>query len=230
LKINLKIRDSLVILTFVSIFIILYFSFLITCYAIPEGIEIPFIPLIGFALIIIGFFYFFIELIHERKKIYTFKYRGLTENSFKFLLVILMIFTFIIDPITFSDIVIDWNQISFLNYFRAAIFLIGGTFIPGSCIFNILFPTSSLQKRFKIEPFFFKLTFYPIISFTFLGSLTLLLDQIGLIRQTFPFILLLIILFVLIIDLSFQKYRRKKLLFIKKTEIKVSRNTLLYTF
>jgi len=230
LNINLKIRDSLVIITFISSFIILYFIFLITCYVIPEGFEIPIIPFIGFALIIIGVFYFFIEPIHERKKIYTFKYRGLNENSFKILLAILMIFAFIIEPITFSDIIIDWNQISFLNYFRAAIFLLGGAFIPGSCIFNIFFPNSSLQKRFEIEPFFFKLTFYPIISFTFLGSLTLILDQIGLIRHFFPFILFLIILFLLAIDLTFQKYRGRKLSFIEKTEFKVSRNTLLILY
>ncbi|MHA1982638.1 MAG: hypothetical protein ACTSXN_16290, partial [Promethearchaeota archaeon] len=81
--------------------------------------EIPIIPFIGFALIIIGFFYFFIKLDSKRERIYTFKYSGLNENSFKILLVILMILTFFIEPITFSDIIIDWNQISFLNYFRS---------------------------------------------------------------------------------------------------------------
>ncbi|MHA1724322.1 MAG: hypothetical protein ACTSXH_05710 [Promethearchaeota archaeon] len=141
-----------------------------------------------------------------------------------------MILTFFIEPITFSDIIIDWNQISFLNYFRSAIFLLGGTFIPGSCILNIFFHNNSLLKRFKIEPFFFKLTFYPIISFTFLGSLTLILDQIGLTRQFFPFILFLVIIFVVIIDLSFQKYRKKELSFVKKTEIKLSRNTLFILY
>jgi len=226
----LKIRGSLFIITFIISFIILYFIFLINNYVIPEGYEIPIIPFIGFALIIIGFFYFFIKLNPERKKTYTFKYRGLNENSFKIILVILMIFTFFIDPITFSDIIVDWNQISFLNYFRAVIFLLGGTFIPGSCIFNTLFTNSSLQKRFKIEPFFIKLTFYPIISFTFLGSLTLLLGQLGLIRQQFPFILFLIILLVLIIDLTIQKYRRKELSFTENTEFKVSKNTLFILY
>ena len=230
MNINLKIRDSWFIFTFIISFIILYFIFLINSYVIPEGYEIPIIPFIGFALIIIGFFYFFIKLNPERKKIYTFNYRGLNENSFKILLVILMVFTYIIEPITFSDTIIDWNQISFLNYFRAVIFLLGAAFIPGSCIFSILFSNSSLQKRFKIEPFFFKLTFYPIISFTFLGSLTLILDQLGLIRQLFPFILFLIIFLVLIIDLTFQKYRGKKLSFIEKTEFKVSRNTLFILY
>ena len=77
----MKIRDSLFIITFIISFIIIYFIFLINNYVIPEGYEIPIIPFIGFALIIIGFFYFFIKLNPERIKTYTFKYRGFERGS-----------------------------------------------------------------------------------------------------------------------------------------------------
>jgi len=63
---------------------------------------------------------------------YTFKYSGLNENSVKAILILLMFISFFIPPVNFSDIIIDWNKISLLNYLRGIIFLVGSTFVPGA--------------------------------------------------------------------------------------------------
>ena len=218
------------ITTFIISFIILYYLFLLFFYVIPQGYDFPIIVMIGFALIIIGFFYFFIKLIDSDNKIYTFHYKGISETSLKVILIILMLITFFIPPITFSEIIIDWNQISFLNYLRGIIYIIGCAFIPGSCIFNILFPKSSLHEKFNIEPFFIKIVFYPLISFTFLGSTTLILDQIGLSRGNFSIVLLIIIIVLFFLDLLFQKHYGKRVRFTNECEMKISKFTIFILF
>jgi len=227
---TLKKFQIIFIFTFIISFIILYGLFLIFFYVIPAGLDLPVIVLIGFALIIIGFFYFFIKLIDCDNKIYTFHYKVISETSIKVILIILMLITFLIPPITFSEIIIDWNQIPFLNYLRGIIFIIGSAYIPGSSIFNIFFPKSSLHEKFNIEPFFIKIVFYPLISFTFLGSTTLILDQIGLSRGDFSIVLLIVILVLFFLDLLFQKHYGKKFRFTNESDMKISKFTIFILF
>ena len=96
-----------------------------------------------------------------------------------------MALTFYIPPETFKTI-IDWQQVSFLNNIRAIIFLIGCAFVPGSSLYKIFFNDNNFHEKFQIESFLLKLTFYPLISFMFLGLSTLILDSIGLLRNQFP--------------------------------------------
>jgi len=220
-----------IILTCIFIFIILYFLFLISLYIIPNNLEIPIIQLVGFAIVIIGIFYFFIDLNRGGASIKTqFKFKFLDENSVKIILMCFMIITFFIQPISFSESIIDWKQIGFFNYLRAIIFIIGCLFLPGANIFKIIFPKSTLHERFNIEPFFIKITMYPLISLMFLGTSTLILDYIGLKRELFTYILFLIIIVLFISDLVIQKLKWKNNLKLKSTTINISKNSFLILF
>jgi len=137
-------------------------------------------------------------------------------------------------PITFSKIIIDWNQIGFLNYFRAIIFLVGCAFLPGACIFKIISPNSTLHERFRIEPFFLKITIYPLLSFSFLGVSTLILETTGLIRviigDFYTSVMFLMIIILFILNLLIQKHRGNNNFSLSLKEIKISRSTLLILF
>lgn len=219
-------RNS-IITSYIFIFIVLYFLFLANLFIFPNNFKISIVLLIGFAIIIIGVFYFFIniELTDGKNKIVT-NFKMIDENSIKIILIILMFITFFIPPVSFTETIIDWNQIGFFNYLRAIIFLAGCTFIPGACIFKILFPNNKLHEKFNVEPFLLKITIYPILSLAFLGSITFFLDQSGLLREYFVFVLFIIIIILFAID----QLRNKNYLKLKSTEIKLSKYTCLILF
>ena len=228
-KLNLS-RNSIIV-AFVISFIIAYFLFLINVYIIPNNYDISVILLIGFAIIIIGIFYFFINLSHdnENNKI-IFNFKVLNENSIKIVLISLMVITFFIPPISFSDAMINWEHIGFFNHIRATIFLIGSAFLPGACIFKILLPNSTLHEKFHVEPFLLKITIYPLLSFTFLGCYTFILDQIGLLREFFAIVLFLTIIILFIFDFLIQKLRDNNEIKLNTLEIKISKFTSLIIF
>lgn len=211
---------------FILIFIPSYFFFLIIFYILPRNYEIPIVLLIGFAVIIIEFFLFYHKR-YNRIGGEVFKFKIFSENSFKFFIVIMMSITFFIPPADSFKTIIDWDQIEIANYFRAIIFLIGGGFLPGACLYNLFFSNNSLPKRLKIEPFFLKMTIYPILSFTFLGFFTLLIDKSGLEREYFSIVLFLAFILLFFSDLVKQKYKEKKILILKKTEISITKNTVI---
>jgi len=191
---------------------------------------VPIILLSGFGLFIIGFFYFFFFIIKDKENSVILRLNVLSENTITSILIVLMMCTFFIPPVTFSEMAIDWSQISVLNYIRAIVFVIGCAFVPGSSIFCLLFPNSTIHEKLKIEPFFVKLVLYPLISFTFLGSISLIIDQLGVLRESFS-----IILFLTIIILHFTKIVKVKKDFkmkhiFNKSEVKISRNTLFVLF
>ena len=218
-----KINLNSFITTSIFTILILYVLILIQIYVVPKNFKVPIISLIGFSIIIIGILYFFLKIDSSNDIII--KIKIINENAIKNILMVLMIITIFIPSISFSDLIISWDQISFLNYLRAVVFLLGAGFIPGSCIFNLLLPESSIYKRLNVEPFFVKLTIYPILSLTYLGSLSLTLDFLGF--TSFSIFLFLIFSFILlyIIDLFFKR-KRKKILF-EITELTISRYTLL---
>ena len=81
--------------------------------------------------------------------------------------------------------------------------------MPGSCIYSIILSKSRSLKKLDINSTLIKLTFYPIFSFSFVGILVLILDQIGLI-ENFIFLSLIIALPLLyLVDIGIQTYRGK---------------------
>lgn len=216
---------------FISLFILFYFTFLINLYNFSNNFVIPIISLIGFAIIIIGIFYFFLDIKNKlNTRTIVLRLEIANENTIKTLLLILMILTFFFPRVTFSETIIDWNQISLLSYIRAFVFLIGIAFIPGACVYNIAFPKNPFPKKFNVESFIFKITLYPILSFTLLGTLTLFLDFIGLSRQFFSTILFLSIIVLFISDLLIQNSKHNIKFQISKSKLKITNTSLFIIF
>ncbi|MBY8982305.1 MAG: hypothetical protein KGD57_05105, partial [Candidatus Lokiarchaeota archaeon] len=140
-----------------------------------------------------------------------------------------MVITFFIPPVPNADMIIEWSRISLLNLFRAIVFLIGSSIILGSCIFKIFLPNNTIHQRFGVDPILIKLVFYPVLSFCVLGSLTLILDLLGLERTDFSIVLFLFILISYSLSLILQRNRNKKI-FLNNTKVILSRSTLLILF
>ena len=230
---NINIIRYSLISTFIIVFVILYLLFLASVYLIPNGYQnqTSFIMYIGFSIVIIVFFLFFFLDLNNNQPVIKFKF--LSENSIKFILFILMIIAFFIPPVTFSNTVIAWQELELLNYFRAIIFLIGCAFLPGACLFNIMFSNCKLFEQINLEPFVVKIAFYPLISFVLLGISVLILDFIGLIiRETFTLILFILIIVLYFSDLRIQyirnKIKYKRNIFNKKLSVvNISKSTFL---
>ena len=163
---------------------------------------------------------------NSENKVFHFNYNGLSGTSISLILIILMVVSNIIPPVTFSEMIIDWSQILIINYIRAAIGILAGIFVPGYSLFNMIFSNNQLSKRFKIEPIYIKLVFYPVISLTFLGALTLILDGFGLERQYFSSVIQITTVVLFLANLIFQKYTSRKIRFIKNTKVEISKHTL----
>ena len=150
----------------------------------------------------------FIHFNRSNNKDITIKINFITEDLIKFLFFIFMTISLVIPPISSPSTVIVWKEIDILNYLRAIIFLIGLTFLPGACLYNIFLNRSALEKKFNIEPFFLKITFYPLLSFSFLGISVLILDQIGLVSELLGMVLYLTIISVYLLDLLVKKKKK----------------------
>jgi len=179
---------------------------------------------IGFMVVICGAFSFFNLDNNEYLNLH---FKLISENSIKFILIILMGISLLIRPISSPRTVILWQKIGILNYFRAYIFIIGCAFLPGLSIFNIFLQDNKLHEKFKVEPFFIKFTLSPILSFSFLGLSVLILDQIGLSNiNLFILILFILIVFLYISELIILRIRREKInIFIEK--IYISKHTII---
>ena len=206
-------KNHFIILSIILL-IVPYFIFLVDLYggAITYS---TIILLTGFALLIIAFFYFFLFFTNDNTNKVEFQFRMVNENTFIIVLVCLMIITFIIPPITFSEMIIAWEQISPMNYFRGIVFLIGLAFVPGYSVLNLIFPENRIAEKFNVEPFLIKIILYPIISFTLIGTLTLIFDQMGLPRNNFSLILFLTILALFFLNNVVTSHRKKKIIYSK---------------
>lgn len=209
---------------YVIIFVFFYFFYIFNRYAFPNNKEIPYLIIFGFGIIIIVLFIITINLkslLNDENKSY---YRCiLNENFIKNLLFSLMILTIFIPPVSFSDTIIGWNQISVLNYFRGFTILFGSAFIPGICIYNLT-PNPKIHELFNINPLIIKLSIYPLISFTMLGAISLILDRIGLLAENFELVLFLIIFFLFLLDFLKRRLKSNKVV---KNKILIKRNLWL---
>ena len=189
------------------IFILGFFYFLNQFYIQPNEFEVSILLLIGFSLIIFSFFYYFFYFIKtDTETSLEIKTKLISENVLKIILIILMIFSFFITPIP-SEIIADWRTIGFPNLLRGIIFLIGSMYLPGSNVYSILNNSLDLPKRFKVESFLVKITVYPLISISLLGTVTLLLESFGVNRNNFSIILFAFLIILFLLDFLLQKKR-----------------------
>ncbi len=231
---NINILRSSIITTLIFVFIVFYFSIIGIVYTIPNKYQgqNSLIMYVGFIIVIIGvFLFFFIKKPILEKNFLNVKF--LSENFIKIILLALMSISLYIKPITFSNTLISWKEVKFLNLLRAIIFIISLGFLPGSLLFNLIFPHSTIHKRFKVEPFIIKIAFYPILSFIFIGTCVLVIENMGIINQElFMIFLYLIILILALLDFLIQLLRNKmkfkqNLFFNKINSIKISNSTLI---
>ncbi|MFX1501799.1 MAG: hypothetical protein ACFFDH_12620 [Promethearchaeota archaeon] len=190
------------------------------------------IMFIGFGIIIFGFFLFFILNLKKEDEQFI-RFRFLSENLMKIIILILMGISLFIPPISFPFTSISWTEVHLLNYFRGIICLIGCIYIPGVSLLSIFFPGDTLSKKFKIESFFIKLTISPLLSLLMIGTIVLILDYIGVnSKEIYVIVLLLFILFIVIIDFILQHTRFEKnigdnIFQNKHTNIKISKSTFI---
>ncbi len=222
----MNLRKS-VISTFITVFFFFYFFYIIIFHIIPNEFEVSTILFLGFGIIIIGIFYFFLNFNTPNNIITKFKIPD--ENTLKIILICLMAITIFIPPVVFSDMIIAWPELSPLNYIRAAVFIIGSLFIPGSCIFNLILPQNVIHEELNVQPFLVKITIYPLISLTYWGTLTLMLNFFQFNSTSIRYILLFSIFFLFYLDFFSQKKRKNKYK-IKTTEIKISKSTFIILF
>ena len=213
-------------IVFISISTVLFI--LLYSYLTVIGYRISVIMGIGLCIIIFVLLYFFSNLFNSCIWKSNIKFKSLNDIYVKISLVILSYLVNFIDPIDFSIAIISWKQISLLNYFRAIIVIISCFYVVGSFFFNMFFFRIDIKKYFKVEPFLFKITFYPLISISFIGSVTFFLDFFGLNKQFFSVFLLFIITSLFLCETIIRIKFRKESFFKKKSnQIKLSRSSLL---
>ncbi|MFX1463505.1 MAG: hypothetical protein ACFFBF_10745, partial [Promethearchaeota archaeon] len=185
--------------------------------------EVSIIMILGFALFILFLFIFLNSTSDEEKKT-SFQIHIFSENSLKlFFLSIIVIFIFI-PPIMPNNTIIIWELIPPLNYVKAILLTLSLAFLPGSNFYSIFFQNDEISKRIKIEPFLIKITLYPLISFSFIGIVVLIYDQIGLTGEYIGILLVIIIFLVNLFDIYLQK-RRLCYFKIRKIKLEISKNT-----
>jgi len=226
-------KKGLLSLIFISIFILVFFSFLWTYYTyyVEEGLKIfkyphepklPLFPLIGYLIIILCFFYIFIFNQDISLNVSIFN-----EYTTKLFLISLMMLSLFIAPIEFSNTIIIWDEIGLMNYIRGIIFIIGIPYVLGGSLFNLFLKNVEFHKLFDIESFFIKLIIYPILSFLTLGISVLILDFFGFKNALIDIILLMIIVLFFFLDIIINKKNFSKSLKNPIINIKISKATFL---
>lgn len=184
----------------------MFFLIIYCVYGRNYSLESSSLTLIGFLILIIGIF-FCLNLSTSKRIL---KFSILSENVIKIILLTFMtIFIVIIPPISFSRVSIAWQELNALNIIRAIFVILGCAFLPGSCLYNLIFPRDFLPKRFKVNPLIIKMTIYPLISFSVLGILVLVLDQIGLNISSITYLVFILIVIIFFVDIIIQIIRKQ---------------------
>lgn len=198
-----------------------------------NGYQISIFLILGFGIVILALLGF-VFLKNKKDLVITYQIHTFSENKFKIIIIILMCFSIFIPSANSVKTIILWESLSFLNFFRAVIFIVGCAYLPGANFYSIFFSKSNLHERFKVEPFFLKITLYPIVSFGIIGMSVLVLDQLGLTGDLISFGLFVIILYLFIFDFllqnsrgEFAKVKEKRLRVSNKEKtLRISKHTL----
>ena len=203
----------------------IFLTFWILFFLIPNKLIISSIFLLGIAIMIIAFI-IFINLNHDKGNQLILKFRGPSENLIKIILLLLLLLALFFEPVYGPKSVVLWSSIRPLNYFKAINSLISCAFLPGGNIYKIFFPDNTLSKRFKIEPFFLKITIYPLLSFIFFGVTVLIMDQFEFSGELIMKSLIVMIFGLSFLDFIIQKIRSRFLISELKI-IKLSKYTFI---
>lgn len=220
LKIFTK-KRILIIILFVYIFLALIYR---DVYGI-FGYKISPFLLLGFFLIILSFLVF-VNLNHKKANSTFIEFKFFSENLINIIILTLMSISLFIPAKGSSSLITLWDNLSFLNYFRVFICILGCTFLPGSSLYRMIFKNDFLSSKFKINPLFIKITLYPLISFGFIGISVLIFDQINLNGELIGLFLFILILSLFLLGLILEK-KRDNSINMKITKINISKYTFI---
>ena len=207
---------------YISFLLISLIVLLINFYLNPKYSSLSFFSLIGFILIIYVIFNNFSET--SKEKVYSINVKLINEFNFKSFILILS-FSFFLPSSNNYKMIMDWNQINSFTYLRTIILLFSILYLPGSNLYNLFFKNRDLNT-FKDNSFIFKLTIYPFLSLTFIGSITFIFDRIGLAGKFYPILLFLLIFFFTIIDLFLNRHQFNLKRLIKNYKITLKRYSI----
>lgn len=231
MKSKRKIVFNLIIIILISIIILLYFNFLISFYIIPNNSENPILLFFSFFIIILCVFFVFMSLSFIKNNRHVIKMKFINENTIKFILLMLMIASFLIPNVDFSNSIISWSEIPIMNYIRLFVLIISCAYLPGSCILNLLNLRLDNIKKYNIDIKIFKITIYPLISFPVLGIIAMIFDFFDISRSIiilglFCFIIILVLLDFLI---QYLKEPTKKIDF-SLVEMEIGKTSIIIFF
>ncbi|MFX1396089.1 MAG: hypothetical protein ACFFAS_03490 [Promethearchaeota archaeon] len=154
-----------------------------------------------------------------------FRIRIPPKGGVKVLLIFLMLISLLIPPVQGPFTIIEWNQVSILSYFRGIIFLVGLGFLPGACIHDIFLSNNRTYKDITRNFFLYKITIYPLLSYSYIGFCVIVLDQLNLTSDLITSNLFISILVLFFVDLA-KNHKKDNYLIRKKREILASRANL----
>jgi len=217
----------LIEIIFFSSFILIFIFFLVNINILPFDNKIPLVFLFGVSIIILTLFYIILNLNRDSfgKK---YELKWMSEDVLKLGSSLLLIISLLIPAITSRESVILWGEIPFINFIRAIIAIINISFLPGACIYSLSFSKNKLPKILKIDSIIIKLTIYPILSWSFIGIIVLIFDQIGFVSNLIFIFLIISIFLLFLLDIKIKTYRDKyRILKIRKIILRKSTFLLL---
>ncbi|MFW9971883.1 MAG: hypothetical protein ACFFDF_16970 [Candidatus Odinarchaeota archaeon] len=157
------------------------------------------------------------------------KIKFVNENTIKFTLLILMISSFLIPNIDFSYSIMSWTEIPIMNYIRLFVLIISCSYLPGSSILNLLNLRLETIKKYNINIKMFKITAYPLISFSTLGIVAMLFDFFNFSRSNIILSLICFVIILVLFDFFMQFLKRpRQKTNSSLTEMKISRTSIIF--
>ncbi|MBN1799966.1 MAG: hypothetical protein JW891_00575, partial [Candidatus Lokiarchaeota archaeon] len=190
------------------------------------GIWIDFLlVIVGIAMIVIAIVMFNPNIISIKERNFYFKIPS--KQAIKALILLLICISQLILPLYNPITIISWAQVGFLSYARAIICIISLGYLPGACIYDIFFSNNKTHEKISQKFGLYKFTLYPLISFSFMGTCVLILDQANLTINAISTGLILSIFILFLIDLvknhnvSYFLKKRKKEIHIERTNVQI---------
>jgi len=155
-----------------------------------------------------------------------YKFKRVSENHIKLFSCFLLIFVLFIPPINSPNSVILWEEISPLNFIRAILAIISISYLPGANLYSLIFSKNDLPTKLKIDTLLLKITLYPLLSWSFVGFLVLILDQIGLVSNLIYLFLVISIFAIFLLDLKI-KLSQEKIQISRVKTITIRKSTII---
>ena len=224
----MKVKNSILTIAFVFLIIICFIFSQITIFI--GNSKTTLLPLLGFFLVAFTLFLFF--YMSEKKKLSNeIELKVPSEKVIKSIFFIALLLFFFFPPTKEIKMLDLWEHINILNIILSLISLLILSYLPGACLYNIISSKISLFKEDLLSRKIVNITIYPLISFGFLGTITLVLDQFNLGFHLIRLFILIIIALLFTIDFVLTYLREKEISFKSHiTTLKLKHTELIIFF